>query len=135
MVGTRSEISRRHAQLHDDAACLFRALDEHDGENVTAAFHRFTEDLEAHLSIDLAVGYRLLLRHPSESVRRIAERVLEEQEHFPQQFEVFSARWRRADRYMFLTQAFRDDLETLVSNLLKRIRVEERLLAALSSVA
>jgi len=36
---------------------------------------------------------------------------------------------------MFLTQAFRDELETLVSNLLKRIRIEERLLSALSSVA
>ncbi|HTU70369.1 MAG TPA: hypothetical protein VMF11_08595 [Candidatus Baltobacteraceae bacterium] len=135
MVATRSEISQRHAQLHEGAACLFRALDEHDGQTVTTAFRRFTDDLEAHLSIDLAVGYRLLLRHPSDSVRRIAERVIDEQEHFPQQFEVFSARWRRADRHMFLTQAFRDELETLVSNLLKRIRIEERLLSALSSVA
>jgi hypothetical protein len=36
---------------------------------------------------------------------------------------------------MLLTQAFRDELETFVSTLLKRIRVEERLLTAFSSVA
>ena len=68
-------------------------------------------------------------------MRRLAERVLEEQEQFPQQFEVLAARWQHADPQMLLTQAFRDELETLVSNLLKRIRVEERLLTAISSVA
>jgi hypothetical protein len=61
--------------------------------------------------------------------------VLVEQEHFPQQVEVLAARWRLADAQMLLTQAFRDELETLVSNLLKRIRIEERLLTAISSVA
>ncbi|HUN28650.1 MAG TPA: hypothetical protein VMV65_02500 [Alphaproteobacteria bacterium] len=129
------EIVLRHAQLHDNAAALFRALDDGDAGVIATAFSRFASNLEEHLSIDLAVGYRLLLRHPSEFVRRLAERVLEEQEQFPQQFELLVARWERADSQMFLTQAFRDELETLVSNLLKRIRVEERLLSAFSSVA
>jgi len=132
---TQTEILLRHAQLHDDAASLFRALDEGDPDTVVSAFLRFVHDLEAHLSVDLAVGYRLLLRHPSDFVRRLSERVLLEHEHFPQQFEVLVARWRDADGRMLLTQAFRDELETLVSNLLKRIRIEERLLTAISSVA
>jgi hypothetical protein len=135
MVGSQTEILLRHAQLHDNAASLFRALDESDTHLVASAFRRFTVDLEAHLSIDLAIGYRLLMRHPSEFVRRLAGHVLEEQEQFPQQFELLAARWQRADPQMLLTQAFRDELETFVSTLLKRIRVEERLLTAFSSVA
>jgi hypothetical protein len=132
---TQTEILLRHAQLHDDAASLFRALDEGEAIVVANAFQRFVHDLEGHLSIDLAVGYRLLLRHPSDFVRRLSERVLLEHEQFPQQFDVLAARWRHADGQMLLTQAFRDELETLVSNLLKRIRIEERLLTAISSVA
>jgi len=135
MVGSQTEILLRQAQLHDNAASLFRALDESDTHLVASAFRRFTVDLEAHLSIDLAIGYRLLMRHPSEFVRRLAGHVLEEQEQFPQQFELLAARWQRADPQMLLTQAFRDELETFVSTLLKRIRVEERLLTAFSSVA
>ncbi|MGB8798934.1 MAG: hypothetical protein WCC70_15425 [Candidatus Aquilonibacter sp.] len=135
MVGSQTEILLRHAQLHDDAASLFRAIDESDTNLVASAFGRFTRNLETHLSIDLAIGYRLLMRHPSDFVRRLAEHVLEEQEQFPQQFELLAARWAHADPQMFLTQAFRDELETFVSNLLKRIRVEERLLTAFSSVA
>lgn len=135
MVGSQTEILLRHAQLHDNAASLFRALDECDTILIESAFRRFTADLEAHLSIDLAIGYRLLMRHPSEFVRRLAGHVLEEQEQFPQQFELLAARWQSADPQMLLTQAFRDELETFVSNLLKRIRVEERLLSAFSSVA
>jgi hypothetical protein len=135
MVGSQTEILVRHAQLHDDAATLFRALDERDEERVTSAFRRFVSNLKRHLDVDLAVGYRLLLRHPSEFVRRLAERVLEDQIEFPKQFEELAARWENAGAEMLLTQAFRDELETLVSNLLKRIRIEERLLTAISSVA
>ena len=135
MVASQDEIVRRHSQLHEDAATLFRALDDRDEERVGPAFRRFTDHLEAHLHIDLAVGYRLLMRHPSEAVRRIAERVLAEQEEFPQQFDLLLARWGVAATPMLMTQAFRDELETIVSNLLKRIRIEERLLSALSSVA
>lgn len=135
MVGSQTDVLLRHAQLHDDAASLFRALDERDEERIGFAFRRFVTNLKAHLGNDLAIGYRLLLRHPSEFVRRLAERVLEDQIEFPQQFELLAARWERANTQMLLTQAFRDELETLVSNLLKRIRVEERLLTAISSVA
>jgi hypothetical protein len=131
----QSEVLLRHARLQDDAVKLFRALDEENASLASTAFGRFVNDVEEHLRIDLAIGYKLLLRHPSESVRRIAERVLIEQERFPQQFELMMERWGRADSKVLLSQAFRDELETLVSNLLKRIRVEERLLAALSSVA
>ncbi len=135
MQGGQSEVLQRHARLQDDAAKLFRALDEENAGLVSTAFGRLIDDIEAHLCVDLAVGYKLLLRHPSETVRRVAERVLVEQQHFPDQFEKLVERWGQADSQTLLSQAFRDELETLVSNLLKRIRVEERLLAALSSVA
>jgi hypothetical protein len=135
MEGGNQEILGRHARLHEDAARLFRSLDDRATESVEGEFHRFIDDLEEHLRIDLTIGYRLLMRHPSASVRAIAERVISEQAQFPQQVELMIARWARADTHMLLTQAFRDELETLVSNLLKRIRLEQRLLTALSSVA
>jgi hypothetical protein len=135
MEGRNNEILSRHARLHNDAAQLFRALDNRHLESIMNAFHRFIDDLEEHLRVDLTIGYRLLLRHQSTSVRAIAERVLSEQAEFPQQVELVIARWARANSEMLLTQAFRDELETLVSNLLKRIRLEQRLLTALSSVA
>ena len=135
MVGSQTELLLRHSELHADAAALFRALDDRDAEAVRSLFTRFIRDLRAHLEVDLSAGYRLLMRHSSEFVRRLAERVLQDQALFPQQFAMLCARWERADAQMLLTQTFRDELETLVSNLLKRIRVEERLLSALTSVA
>jgi hypothetical protein len=135
MEGRNSEVLRRHARLHEDAARLFRALDDRELSRIVNEFHAFIDDLEEHLRVDLTIGYRLLMRHSSLAVRSIAERVLTEQQHFPQQVELMIARWARADTSMLLTQAFRDELETLVSNLLKRIRLEQRLLSALSSVA
>jgi hypothetical protein len=135
MEGSNTEVLSRHARLHDDAARLFRALDDKDEPRVAEAFARFIDDLEGHLRVDLTIGYRLLMRHSSLSVRLIAGRVITEQAEFPQQVELVVARWCRADPQMLLTQAFRDELETLVSNLLKRIRLEQRLLTALSSVA
>ncbi|HUA09499.1 MAG TPA: hypothetical protein VMA98_09515 [Candidatus Acidoferrales bacterium] len=135
MVGSQTELLLRHTQLHEDAAALFRALDDRDAESVRSLFTRFIRDLRLHLSVDLNAGYRLLMRHQSEFVRRMAERVIQDQGLFPQQFAVLCARWERADAQMLLSQSFRDELETLVSNLLKRIRVEERLLSALTSVA
>lgn len=135
MEGRNKEILSRHARLHEDAARLFRALDERRLERVVDEFHRFIDDLEEHLRVDLTIGYRLLMRHSSTSVRAIAERVISEQSQFPQQVELMIARWARADTQILLSQAFRDELETLVSNLLKRIRLEQRLLTALSSVA
>jgi hypothetical protein len=135
MENSNAEILARHARLHDDAARLFRALDDRDLDRVTASFHTFIGHLEEHLRVDLTIGYRLLMRHASPSVRAIAERVIHEQAEFPQAVDLIVARWARADEQMLLTQAFRDELETLVSNLLKRIRLEQRLLTALSSVA
>jgi hypothetical protein len=135
MHGAQSEVIQQHARLQDDASKLFRALDEENAGAASIAFGRLIDDIEAHLRIDLAVGYRLLMRHPSEAVRRVAERVLIEQQRFPEAFEALVQRWGEADSALLLTQAFRDELETLVSDLLKRIRVEQRLLAALSSVA
>ncbi len=129
-----SDVARLHARIREEAAALFRALDR---ENVLACvpFSRFLEAVDVHVRTDLTIGYRLFLHHPSESVRRIAERVLQEQEAFPQSFEAFLQRWGSADEDQLRTHAFRDELETLVSQLLKRIHVEERLLSMLSDVA
>ena len=129
-----SDVARLHARLHEEAASLFRALDQ-DGTHVYVPFSRFLDAVDVHVRTDLTIGYRLFLRHPSESVRRIAERVLQEQESFPQTFELFLQRWGSAREEQLRSLSFRDELETLVSHLLKRIRVEERLLAMLSHVA
>ncbi len=135
MVGGLLEITRAHARLQEHAAELFRALDAGDRERARAVFAAFLAEVEVHVHADVALGYRLLLRHPSPSVRRVAERVLREQEGFPQTFARFATAWRDADAARIGSIAFRDDLETLVSDLLKRIRVEGRLVAMLSSVA
>jgi hypothetical protein len=129
-----SDVARLHARLHEEAAALFRALDQ-DEMHVYVPFSRFLEAVDMHVRTDLTIGYRLFLRHPSESVRRVAERVLQEQEAFPESFESFLQRWGSAGEEQLRTLRFRDELETLVSHLLKRIRVEERLLSMLSNVA
>ncbi|HET9030352.1 MAG TPA: hypothetical protein VFN49_09245 [Candidatus Aquilonibacter sp.] len=129
-----SEVARLHSRLHEDAAALFRALDD-DTTLVYIPFSRFIHDVDLHLRTDLTIGYRLFLRHPSESVRRIAEHVLRDQEVFPRSFESFRARWYQADEAQLRSLEFRDEVETLVSQLLKRIRVEEKLVSMLSSVA
>lgn len=129
-----SEVARLHSRLHEDAAALFRALDDQTAM-VFVPFARIVHDIDIHLRTDLTIGYRLFLRHPSESIRRIAEHVLRDQETFPSSFERFKERWMNANEEALRTLEFRDELETLVSQLLKRIRVEERLVALLSNVA
>ena len=129
-----SEVSRFHTRLHEEAAALFRALDQ-KGTLVYVPFRRFVDAVDVHVRTDLTVGYRLFLHHSSEAVRRVAERVLAEQDVFPQAFESFSHRWRNASEERLRSVEFRDELETLVSQLLKRIRVEERLISMLSHVA
>ena len=129
-----SDVARLHARVHEEAAALFRALDR-DDVLAYVPFSRFLDAVDVHVRTDLTIGYRLFLRHPSESVRRVAERVLQEQEAFPESFESFLQRWGSAGEAQLRTLAFRDELETLVSYLFKRIRVEERLLAMLSNVA
>jgi hypothetical protein len=129
-----THVAKLHERLQEDAAALFRALD--DGSDlVYVPFSRLMHAIDLHLRTDLTIGYRLFLRHPSESVRRIAEHVLREQETFPGDFDRFAARWRNASEEQFRSLEFRDDAETLVSQLFKRIRVEERLVAMLSQVA
>lgn len=113
---------------------MFRALDQ-EGTLVYVPFHRFVDAVDIHVRTDLTIGYRLFLHHSSESVRRDAERVLADQELFPQTLASFSNRWRNASEERLRSPEFREDLETFVSELLKRIRVEERLLAMLSDVA
>ena len=129
-----SDVARLHARLHEEAAALFRALDR-DDVLVYVPFSRFLDAVDLHVRTDLTIGYRLFLHHRSESIRRVAQRVLQEQEAFPQSFESFLQRWGSAGEAQLRTLAFRDELETLVSYLLKRIRVEERLLSMLSHVA
>ena len=129
-----SDVARLHARLHEEAAALFRALDRED-VLVYVPFSRFLDSVDAHVRTDLTVGYHLFLHHSSESIRRVAQRVLQEQEAFPQAFESFLQQWGSAGEMQLRSLAFRDELETLVSQLLKRIRVEERLISMLSHVA
>jgi hypothetical protein len=129
-----SDIARLHRRLHEEAASLFRALDQQE-TLVYVPFSRFLDAVDMHVRTDLTIGYRLFLHHPSESVRRIAERVLQDQQGFPEAFEAFLQRWGSAGEEQLRSPSFRDELETLVSALLKRIRLEERLLSMLSHVA
>ncbi len=130
-----SDVVRLHKRLHEEAAALFRALDQQQETLVYVPFSRFLDAVDMHLRTDLTIGYRLFLHHPSESVRRIAERVLQDQQGFPDTFESFLQRWGSAGEAQLRSLSFRDELETLVSQLLKRIRLEERLLSMLSNVA
>jgi hypothetical protein len=133
-VGQLSDVARLHKRLHEEAAALFRALDNEE-TLVYVPFSRFLDAVDLHARTDLTIGYRLFLHHPSEPVRRIAERVLQDQKGFPETFEAFLQRWGSAGEDRLRSLAFRDELETLVSQLLKRIRLEERLLSMLSNVA
>ena len=135
MVRNLPEITQMHERLQAHAAALFRALDDADGDVARRALAAFIAAVDEHVRADIALGYRLLLRHPSDAVRRVAEHVLRDQEAFPRTFESFVAAWRDVSRDEILHAPFRDDVETLVSDLLKRIRVEGRLVAMLSSVA
>jgi hypothetical protein len=130
-----SDIRRVHASLQGRAAALFRALDARDAARVQRELSGFLGEVTTHLRRDVALGYRLLRHHPSESVRRISERLIAEQSYFQPAFEEFAARWREAEADALLDSRFRDELETLVSNLLKRIRVEDRLMSMIASVA
>jgi hypothetical protein len=131
----RVRMGFNHAQLKEAAATLFRALDDRDAPRVATTFSSFLQDLESYLRGDLRTDYEGLLRHSSEFVRRLAERILSEAESFPRAYAELRTRWRGVAAVDLLSEVFRDELETLVSALLKRMRVEERLLAALESVA
>jgi hypothetical protein len=135
MSDVNAELRRRHASLQSRSAALFRALDARDPARIAGELDAFLIEVESYVRRDVAGGYRLLLHHPSEPVRRTAERLNAEHAHFQPAFDAFCARWREADESRFLEPLFRDELETLVSNLLKRIRIEERLHWTLSSVA
>jgi hypothetical protein len=129
-----SNVTRLHKRIHEESAALFRALDEKE-TLVYVPFSRFLDVVDMHVRTDLTIGYRLFLHHPSESIRRVAERVLQDQQGFPETFEAFLQRWGSAGEERLRSLGFRDELETLVSQLLKRIRLEERLLSMLSNVA
>ncbi|HVA28368.1 MAG TPA: hypothetical protein VNF68_09320 [Candidatus Baltobacteraceae bacterium] len=131
----RADVVRGHARLHETAAALFRALDAVDVTNITSRVENFLSAVETHLRLDATLAYRLLLRHPSDSVHRVAERILTEQEFAAQSFEGFKERWRGASPTDLLRSPFRDELETIVSSLLQRIRAELRLFDLLSGVA
>lgn len=134
MLNGFREVARLHARLHEDCAALLRALDD-DTPFACVPFLRFLSDVDEHLQTDLTIGYRLFLHHPSEAVRRIAEHVLAEQAWFPPAFDAFREKWSEATEERLRSQLFRDHLETIVSHLLKRIRIEERLVSMISNAA
>jgi hypothetical protein len=135
MGNALSEVVRMHAQLRGDTTELFQALDQGGTSDLGTAFRRFQRNVTDHLGADVAAGYRLLLRSHSSAIRHVAARILEEQETFARDFDYFALRWHDASEATLRSPAFRDDLETIVSDLMKRIRAEVRLLAMLASVA
>jgi len=134
-MASQVDVVRGHSRIHETAAALFRALDAADTANIATRVDNFLNAVEAHLRLDATLGYGLLLRHPSESIHRVAERVLSDQRAMTETFESFAKRWRHASINELLRSPFRDELETTVSTLLQRIRAEVRLFALLSGVA
>lgn len=130
-----STMARVHARLRDDAAALLRALDARDVTEIPVRCRRFLATLEEQLQLDVGGGYRLLLRAQSGAIRHIAERLLLEHKQFARSAELFVLRWHDAGVPSLLSTAFRDDLEPIVSELMKQIKAEEHLAKMLSSVA
>ena len=130
-----SDVARIHAQLRVDAVALLRAVDARNAIDTVIAFGRFQRCVEAHLSSDASAGYRLLLRSNNTAVRHAASRMLEVRSTFERAFDFFVLRWRVAREDALLSVAFRDEIEAIVTELMKQLLAEERLLALIANVA
>lgn len=128
MVPGRHELVRLRLQS------LLHALDTEDAP-VDTAFARFIETIESHAALEYHLEYRGLTKHASPTVRASAERLLNEQPNFSVRFDAFARRWRCRAAAELRTQAFREELDQEIATILTRIKLEERIVTALSSAA
>ncbi len=127
-------IPGRHELVRLRMQSLLQAVDDTEAP-VVVAFARFVETIESHAALEYHLEYRSLAEHTSPEVRASAARLLKEQPNFAARFEGFARRWRRRDEDALRTQAFREDLDQVIEAVLTRIKLEERIVAALASAA
>jgi hypothetical protein len=127
-------IPGRHELVRLRLESLMHAIDN-DKAPISAALARFIEAIEAHAALEFHLEYRSLASHTSPGVRASAAHLLNEQPDFSARFERFARRWLHHDEAALRTPAFRDDLDHIVAAVLTRIKLEERIVAALGSAA
>lgn len=124
----------RHELVRLRLQSLMHAVD-HEQVPLAPAFIGFVEAIESHAALEYHLEYRSMLDHQSADVRAAAARLLKEQPNFSERFEGFARRWRRRDDAVLRTPAFRDDLDHIITMVLTRIKLEERIVAAMHAAA
>ncbi len=127
-------LAERHELLKFRMYSLIDAKNS-DVLTIRAALQAFCEALEAHLALDVHLGYRLLMRERDVSRRIAVVEMLEEQGRFSIHFDTFARRWRRAEDDALRGDAFNDDVESIVALLMHRIKTEQRVVALVGDVA
>lgn len=127
-------LAERHALLRLRIAALLEAKN-HDGATLSGALAAFIETVEAHLTLDVHLGYRLLNRESDVARRTSIVAMLEEQGRFSIHFDTFARRWRRSNAQALSSQAFGDDVEAMVALLIHRIKTEQRVVALVANIA
>ena len=127
-------LAERHELLRFRMHSLLQAK---NGEilAIRTALNGFCEALEAHLALDVHLGYRLLMSERDVARRISIVEMLEEQGRFSIHFDTFVRRWRRAEDDALRGDAFKDDIETIVALLMHRIKTEQRVVALVGDVA
>ena len=123
------DVRFRHQFLRQAISGLLRAL-EGDTYTLPTAFKGFREAVASHIALEGQFGYRALLSHREGLVREMVGRWIEEQQEFDANFDEFVKKWQSSTD--LISPEFRDEVEHLVASLLKRMQVEERIVAALS---
>ncbi len=134
MVLSSAFLAERHELLHLRISGLLQAK-QSDAASIHAALGAFCETIEAHLALDVHLGYRLLMREREPGRRVSIVEMLEEQGRFSIHFDTFLRRWHRADDRALLSSAFDDDVESIVALLMHRIRTEQRVVALVADIA
>ena len=134
MVLQTEVIPGRHEIVRLRLHSLMHAVD-HEQAPVVTAFARFVEAIESHAALEFHLEYRSLVHHPSDRVRASVARLLEEQPNFSSRFESFARRWGRRDEASLRSPAFREELDHVIADVLTRIKLEERIVAALAAAA
>ena len=127
-------LAERHELLRFRMHSLLQAKNG-DASAIRSALDAFCEALEAHLALDVHLGYRLLMRERDVTRRISIVEMLEEQGRFSIHFDTFVRRWRRAEDESLQGDAFIDDAESIVALLMHRIKTEQRVLALVGDVA
>ena len=127
-------LAERHELLLFRMHSLLQAKNG-DALAIRTALDAFCEALEAHLALDVHLGYRLLMRERDVTRRISIVEMLEEQGRFSIHFDTFVRRWRRAEDEALQSDAFNDDAESIVALLMHRIKTEQRVLALVGDVA